>query len=165
MIDVSWRRYWKRMLDHGFSLRMNECHVLCALYIPVGAQITTLLWNRLSGIKHHTWWTLAWLHQFCSYITGVEEALSHWSCRSFYVAWTSLNVWKSRARGLEAHRPYCMKRNRHRKHVNAMKVWGRVETGLGHLGQLCHILSRSSRSDPVYKISRSDLDSAMNHAQ
>ena len=44
----------------------------------------------------------------------------------------------------------------------------RVETGSGHkgyLGKLCHALSRSSPSDPVYKISGSDPDSALNHVQ
>ena len=44
----------------------------------------------------------------------------------------------------------------------------RVETGSGHqgyLGKLCHVLSRSSPSDPVYKISGSDPDSALNHVQ
>ena len=44
----------------------------------------------------------------------------------------------------------------------------RVETGSGHPGypgQLGHVLSRSSGSDPVYKISGSDLDSALNHMQ
>ena len=39
----------------------------------------------------------------------------------------------------------------------------RVETGSGHPGQLCHLLSGSSRSDPVYKISGSDPDSALHH--
>ena len=42
----------------------------------------------------------------------------------------------------------------------------RVETRSGHLGypgQPGHILSRSSGCDPVYKISGSDLDSALNH--
>ena len=34
----------------------------------------------------------------------------------------------------------------------------RVETGLGHPG---HILSGSSGYDPLYKISGSDLDSAL----
>ena len=35
----------------------------------------------------------------------------------------------------------------------------------GHPGypQLGHVLSGSSGSDPVYKISRSDLDSALDH--
>ena len=41
----------------------------------------------------------------------------------------------------------------------------RVETGLGHPGQPNHILLWSSRSDPVYKISWSDLDSALDHMQ
>ena len=36
----------------------------------------------------------------------------------------------------------------------------RIETGSGHLG---HGLSGSSGSDPVYKISGSDPDSALNH--
>ena len=30
-------------------------------------------------------------------------------------------------------------------------------------GQLSHVLSRSSKSDPVYKISGPDPDSALNH--
>ena len=38
-----------------------------------------------------------------------------------------------------------------------------VETRSGHLGQLGHVLSRSSGPDPVNKISRSDPDSALNH--
>ena len=41
-----------------------------------------------------------------------------------------------------------------------MCVCVRVETGLGHPG---HILSGSSGSDRVYKISGSDLDSALDH--
>ena len=36
----------------------------------------------------------------------------------------------------------------------------RVETGSGYPG---HILSWSSKSGPVYKISMSDLDSALDH--
>ena len=36
----------------------------------------------------------------------------------------------------------------------------RVETASGHPGYPGHILSRSTGSDPVYKISRSDPDSA-----
>ena len=32
----------------------------------------------------------------------------------------------------------------------------RVETGLDYPGHLCHVLSGSSRSDQVYKISGSD---------
>ena len=42
----------------------------------------------------------------------------------------------------------------------------RVETGSGHLGypgQPGHVLSGSSGSYPIYKISRSDLDSALDH--
>ena len=42
----------------------------------------------------------------------------------------------------------------------------RIETGsthLGYPGQTGHILPGSSWSDPVYKISKSDLDSALNH--
>ena len=39
----------------------------------------------------------------------------------------------------------------------------RVETGLGHLGQLGHISSRSSKSDTFYKISGSDPDSVLDH--
>ena len=38
----------------------------------------------------------------------------------------------------------------------------RVETGLGHPG---HILSGSSGSDPLYKISRSDPDSTLYHVR
>ena len=44
----------------------------------------------------------------------------------------------------------------------------RVETGLdhpGYPGQPSHFLSGSSGSDPVYKISRSDPDSAMDHVR
>ena len=59
--------------------------------------------------------------------------------------------------------------------TNVMKTtysfWGlcpqtTVETGLGHLGypgQPDPILSGSSGSDLVYKISRSDLDSVLDH--
>ena len=36
----------------------------------------------------------------------------------------------------------------------------RVETGSGHPG---HILSWSSKSGPVYKMSKSDLDSALDY--
>ena len=39
----------------------------------------------------------------------------------------------------------------------------RVETGLGHPGQPGHILSGSSGSDPVYKISGSDPNSVLDH--
>ena len=45
----------------------------------------------------------------------MEIAVSHWSDKSFYVAWTTSNVWKATARGLVifrgvmAHRPYCVK--------------------------------------------------------
>ena len=46
-----------------------------------------------------------------------------------------------------------------------IKSGTRAETGSGHLGQLGHILSGSSGSDTVYKLSRSDLDSALNHMQ
>ena len=28
-------------------------------------------------------------------IAGMEEAVSHWSGKSFYVAWATLNVWKA----------------------------------------------------------------------
>ena len=45
-------------------------------------------------------------------------------------------------------------------------ICDRVETGSGHLGyrgQPGHVLSGSSRSDPVYKISGSDPDSALDH--
>ena len=45
-------------------------------------------------------------------------------------------------------------------------VANRVETGSGHPGypgQPGHVLSRSSRSDPVYKISGYDPDYEMNH--
>ena len=41
-----------------------------------------------------------------------------------------------------------------------LHVFSGVETGLGQLG---HLLSRSTRSDLLYKISRSDLDSALDH--
>ena len=41
----------------------------------------------------------------------------------------------------------------------------RVETGSGHLGQPDHVLSGSSGSDLVCKISGSDLDSALNHVR
>ena len=44
----------------------------------------------------------------------------------------------------------------------------RVETRLGHLGypgQPDQVLSGSSGSDPVYKISGSDPDSILNHMQ
>ena len=43
--------------------------------------------------------------------------------------------------------------------------YSRVETGSGHPGQLGHVLSGSSGSDPIYKISGSDPDSALNHMQ
>ena len=42
----------------------------------------------------------------------------------------------------------------------------RVETGSGHPGypgQPGHVLSRSSGSDPLYKISGCDPDSVLNH--
>ena len=39
----------------------------------------------------------------------------------------------------------------------------RVETGSGHPGQPGHILSGSSGSDPLYKISGSDPDSTLYH--
>ena len=39
----------------------------------------------------------------------------------------------------------------------------RVETRSGHLGQPDHVLSRLSGSDLVYRISESDLDSALDH--
>ena len=42
-------------------------------------------------------------------------------------------------------------------------LWNRVEIGLGYPGQLGHVLSGSSGSDPVYKISGSDPDSALDH--
>ena len=41
----------------------------------------------------------------------------------------------------------------------------RVETGLGHLGHPGHILSGSSGSDPLYKISRSDPDPTLYHVR
>ena len=41
----------------------------------------------------------------------------------------------------------------------------RVETRLGHLGQAGQVLSGSTGSDPVYKISGSDPNSALNHVQ
>ena len=46
--------------------------------------------------------------------TGVEEAVLHWSGKSFYAVWTTLSVWKATARGLaifrrlKVHRPYCV---------------------------------------------------------
>ena len=46
-----------------------------------------------------------------------------------------------------------------------MCIWVRVETGSGHPGQPGHVLSGSSRSDPVYKIFGSDPNSALNHVQ
>ena len=42
-------------------------------------------------------------------------------------------------------------------------VFNRVETRSGHLDQPGHVLSGLSGSDPVYKISRSDPDSALDH--
>ena len=39
----------------------------------------------------------------------------------------------------------------------------RVETGLAHPGHRDHVLFGSSGSYPVYKISRSDLDCALDH--
>ena len=42
-------------------------------------------------------------------------------------------------------------------------VWVSFETGLGHLGQPCHVLSGSSWLYPVYKTSRSDPDSNLDH--
>ena len=44
-------------------------------------------------------------------------------------------------------------------------VANRVETGSGHPGHPGHILSGSSGSDPVYKLSGSDLDSTLNHVR
>ena len=38
-----------------------------------------------------------------------------------------------------------------------------VETGAGHLGHPGHVLSGSSGFDPVYKMSGSDLDPALDH--
>ena len=60
-----------------------------------------------------------------SYIR-VEEAVLHWSGKSFYVAWTTLKVWKATDmyrslaifKGLRVHRPYCAKHNQHAKHTN-----------------------------------------------
>ena len=46
------------------------------------------------------------------------------------------------------------------KQRNLIKLCIRVETGSGHPG---HILFGSCGSDPVYKISWSDLDSALDH--
>ena len=49
-----------------------------------------------------------------------------------------------------------------------LNLYIRVETGSGypgHLGQPCHVLSGSSGSDPVYKISGSDPDSVLNRVQ
>ena len=42
----------------------------------------------------------------------------------------------------------------------ALYIAIRVETGLGHLG---HDLSMSNRFHPLYKICRSDQDSALDH--
>ena len=39
----------------------------------------------------------------------------------------------------------------------------RVETGLGHSGQPGHVLSGSTGSDLLYKISGTDPDSALDH--
>ena len=50
--------------------------------------------------------------------------------------------------------------------INLIIVYIRVKTGSGHLGYLgqpADVLTRSSKSDPVYKISGSDPDSALNH--
>ena len=44
-------------------------------------------------------------------------------------------------------------------------VYIRVETGSGHPGHPGHILSGSSGSDPVYKLSGSDPDSTLNHVR
>ena len=47
-------------------------------------------------------------------------------------------------------------------------VYNRVETGLGHLGYLGHpghVFAGSSGSDPLYKISGSDPDSALDHVR
>ena len=41
----------------------------------------------------------------------------------------------------------------------------RVETGSGHLGHPGHILSGSSVSDPLYKLSGSDPDSSLYHVR
>ena len=41
--------------------------------------------------------------------------------------------------------------------------WVRVETGLCYLDHLGHVLSGSSGSYPVYKISESDPDSNLDH--
>ena len=40
-----------------------------------------------------------------------------------------------------------------------------VETGSGYLGHPSHFLSGLNRSDPVYKISGYDPDSALDHVQ
>ena len=45
--------------------------------------------------------------------------------------------------------------------IMTIETNNRVETRLGHPG---HILLRSSRSDLLYKISGSDLNSALGHA-
>ena len=53
-----------------------------------------------------------------------------------------------------------------RKYSKLSCVQIRVETGSGYpgyQGQLGHVLSGSSRFDPVYKISGSDSDSALDH--
>ena len=47
-----------------------------------------------------------------------------------------------------------------------LSVQSRVETGLDYLGNPGHpghVFSGSSGSDPLYKISRSDQDSALDH--
>ena len=44
-----------------------------------------------------------------------------------------------------------------------MKIPSRVETGSGHPGYPGHVLSGSSGSDAIYKISKSDPDSALDH--
>ena len=67
---------------------------------------------------------------FCSPVTysrgGEEEAVSHWSGKSFYAVWTTLNYGESNSyrilaifRELRTHRPYCVKQNHHAKHANA----------------------------------------------
>ena len=44
-------------------------------------------------------------------------------------------------------------------------IYIRVETGSGHPGHPGHILSGSSGSDPLYKLSGSDPDPTLNHVR
>ena len=49
--------------------------------------------------------------------------------------------------------------------VTTLYVDPGLKPGGGHLGQVGHILSRSSGSDPVYEISESDPNFTLNHMQ